>query len=148
MFGGVYKCVRTKLSKHGGRRRPNPSPVHSPLSLSLSLSLSPSVFGQLYQWFPCLLEEVLVDPPEELLLRELEVVPRRGVEEDLARLVGGAEAEGIRLVPRGIIDLVETSRESRVGYHGIEKRRVERERARHTERQRNREQKETEARDQ
>ena len=125
MFGGVYKCVRTKLSKHGGRRRPHPSPVHSPLSLSPSLS----VFGQLYQWFPCLLEEVLVDPPEELLLRELEVVPRRGVEEDLARLVGGAEAEGIRLVPRGIIDLVETSRESRVGYHGIEKRRVERESA-------------------
>ena len=81
---------------------------------SLSLSLSPSVFGQLYQWFPCLLEEVLVDPPEELLLRELEVVPRRGVEEDLARLVGGAEAEGIRLVPRGIIDLVEKSRVEKV----------------------------------
>ena len=97
-------------------RGPPPSkPFSGSLApLSLSLSLSPSVFDRLYQWFPCLLEEVLVDPPEELLLRELEVVPRRGVEEDLARLVGCAEAEGIRLVPRGIIDLVEKSRVEKV----------------------------------
>jgi hypothetical protein len=42
------------------------------------------------------------------------VVPRGGVEEDLARLVGGAEAEGIRLVPRGIVDLVEKRRGEKV----------------------------------
>ena len=56
--------------------------------------------------FTCLVH-VLVDPPEQLGLRELEVVARGRLEEDLARLVGGAEAEGVSLVHRGVLHLVD-----------------------------------------
>ena len=43
--------------------------------------------------------EVSVDPCEELRRGELQVVPGGGVEDNLAILVGGLEAEEILLVP-------------------------------------------------
>ena len=53
----------------------------------------------------CLFHEVVVNPPHELLLAELQVLTLCVVEHDFAGFVDGLEAEEIVLVPLGLVHL-------------------------------------------